>query len=643
MADTKSKNFNLGFFLKKYHVDKALLLIQKQLEEKSFTFKSIDFEIYRKEKSLEEFDSTKFYEDFIEKDLLYNYRSLFYNYEYNVPKGTYGIRKFNFTSFHLFVLYYSLGYYIYEVLNDTLSRLETAKKEMSNIKTFYGGHINYTNPKKSEIYYQKDYSAFNKSIKENVKNGLEKGKKVCIVKLDIQDYYGNIKTRLLLDIIEKYGLPSTKKKFHFNNSTKESIANLLLFYNKQECGLPLSNQNIFSNFLSYIFLFELDNFIQTLSIYEESGFSYFRYVDDFYLIFERDKDTRNDIIGNEIFELSTLISDFLSNELSLSINHLKSQKWIIETKNDFKDFLIKEKFISFTDIFNNEDSKTQKPSEKLEEICQIIEMLKKDFILKGKTEIDTHQDITLKEVFISSIKDYVKSDDAQKKLESSFKDWNPILTLNSVKALMFLIGNSKTGYSLVKSYLEKAIATTINKTQNIYLLEKFLNLEQYDRSLDITILAIKDSKSLYFSLIQRMILGSKDIKRKYLPIDDLILKENDSLTQQIKMMVLAEEEGKFNLAFSHLLNVFHLYCYIKDTNKEAKELKKYDQNNIVSFLTQQKTSIEEINFVMSFFDRRNKNNISHPGENLMENWVVNENEYIGYCEKMVKLIERKIK
>jgi hypothetical protein len=643
MKKGATKNFNLGHFLKQHHIDKALLLLEKQLKEKSFTFKTIDFEIYRKEKSLEKFDSKKFYQDYIKKDLLYNYRSLFYNYEYNIPKGAYGIRKFNFTSFNLLVLYYSLGFYFFEVLNDTLTRLEPVKKELKNIKTFYGGHIKYDNPANSEIYYQNDYSSFNRGIKQNVKNGLAKGKKVCAIKLDIQDYYGSIKTNLLLNVIDKYSLPSTKKKLHFDNTTKEAIASLLLFYNKKEYGLPLSAQNIFSNFISYIFLFELDNFIQRLPIYEEEGFSYFRYVDDFYLVFSRDKTVKNDSIGKEIFEISTSISDFLSNTLNLKINHLKSQKWIIENDDDFKEFLIKEKFISFADPLKSKNPAAKKPADRLNEVCQIIESLKTDFTAKGKTEIDNHQDIALKEVFIGSIKDFVKSSKAKKSLDKAFKKWNPILTLNSVKALMFLIGNSKTGFDIIKKYLQTDIESKMDKTQNIYLLEKFLNLEHYDKSLDKTILDIRKTNALYFSLVQRMIKGKKDMAKKYLPIDDIILIENDSLAQQIKMMILAEEEGKFNVAFNHLLNSFHLYCYIKDTTKKATALKNYDQNEIVSFLTKQKASIEEVNFVMSFFDRRNKNNISHPGDNLMENWVVNKVEYDNYYKQMVTLIKRKIK
>lgn len=636
------KNFNLGHFLRIQHIEKAFALLQKQIKQKSYTFKTIDLEIYRKEKSIENFDCNKFYENYIRKDILYNYRTLFYNYEYNIPKGAYGIRKFNFTSFNLLILYYALGFYFYELLNEYLTKIEPIKRKLENIKTFYGGLINYDNPLSSVIYYQDDYASFNAGIKDNIQKALNKGNKVCTIKLDIQDFYGSINTNKLLKVIDIYSLPSSKKNLRFDNSTKQAISSLFLFLNKREYGLPLSAQNIISNFISYIFLFELDNFIQNLPIYGQEGFSYFRYVDDFFIIFCREQNVRNDVIGKEIFEMSSCISDFLSSELDLKINHLKSQNWIIENDYDYQLFLEKEKFISFADPFKNPINASMKPSDRLNEVCDIIQNLKDNFTTNGKASIKDHDDVALKEVFIESVRNFVKSSEAKDCLDKVFIDWEPILTLNSVKALMFLIGNSKTGFNIIKNYFETDLEIKIQKTQNIYLLEKFLNLEKYDNCLDKEILEINKNNSLYFSLIQRMIKGDNEIIVQYLPIDDKTLQENDSLTQQIKMMVLAEEEGKYNLAFNHLLNFFHFYCFIKDGYKTVDLIKNYDQNDIVNCLIKNNASIEDVNFVMSFFDRRNKNNISHSGDNLMANWVVDKIEFKSYYEQMVKLIKRKI-
>ncbi|WP_462264398.1 reverse transcriptase domain-containing protein [Mucilaginibacter sp.] len=634
-----TKNFNIGNVIKEKHVDKAFQLLKLQLRETNFTFKIIDLQIYRKEGYIDTFNVSQYYTKFIQKDLLYNYPDLFYINQYAIPKGAYGLRRFHFASFNLIVLYYSLGFYFYELVNDSLPRIELFKKRLNNIKTYYGGSINFEHPDKSEIYYQSDYIQFNQGVKAVIKQGINKNRKVAIVKLDIQDFYDTIDTSLLLEAIEKYSLPSTKKRLSYDNTTKELIHGLFLFLNKTGFGLPLSAQNIISNFISYIFLFELDNFVQHQKFYVQSGFNYYRYVDDFFIILHRDITLSNEVIGEEIFNISSNITNFLHTQLKLKINHLKSQKWIVETESDYNDFLIEEKFISFVDPVKKMGIS---PQEKINEVCDIIKKLKDEFLNSGKTDINNDDDVALKEVFVGSIKHYVKSPEAIKSLDEAFVNWNPILTLNSVKALMFLIGNSNVGYRLIKDYLTNNFTEKMSKIQNVYLLEKFLNLDNYDNSLNELILNVNKPNSFYYSLVQRMINGKLDQAKVCLPISDLILLTNDSLMQQLKMMVLAQEEGKYNLAFNHMLNVFHMLCFISDNNKATDKLKNYDQNDIVDYLTTKSASIDEINFVMSFFDRRNKNNISHPGEELMENWVVNETEYYSYYQQLYKLIERKI-
>lgn len=82
-----AKHFNLGYFLNEEHVEKGYLLLKKQIEEKSYSFKSVDLELYRKEVSLEHFNVKDFYHSFIKKDLFYNYLDDFYCTEYSIPKG----------------------------------------------------------------------------------------------------------------------------------------------------------------------------------------------------------------------------------------------------------------------------------------------------------------------------------------------------------------------------------------------------------------------------------------------------------------------------------------------------------------------------------------------------------------------------
>lgn len=459
------KSFNLGYFLKQTHVEKAFELLKYQLSQNTHTFKTIDFEIFRNEDYVNTFDIKKYYQKYLCKDLFYNYKDLFYNNEYLLPKGVYGLRRFNFTSFHLFILYYSLGYYFYELLFETLNSIERAKNSQNKIFTYYGGKISFESPKNSKIYYQDDYSAFNVGIKRKIQSGLNNKKKVCIIKLDIQDYFKTIDNKKLIEVIDSYSLPSIKKTLKFDIATKNSILDLFKYFNGNNLGLPLSSQNIFSNFFSYIYLFELDNYVQKLEISNNNGFSYFRYVDDFFLIFEKNKKDKNHMIGDLFFDVTTKITDFLSKKLNLRINHLKSQKWILNSEVDFKKFVNEEKFISFSK-FVNENNRTLE--ERVKGISEIIENLKKNYEKDGVTRISNEDDLALKEVFDKTLKNFIKSNKSQTKINKAFKNWNPILTLNSVKALIYLIDNSNTGYKIIEDFFKLILIIKLKKP-NIYI------------------------------------------------------------------------------------------------------------------------------------------------------------------------------
>src|SRR5690606_24399447 len=86
-----------------------------------------------------------------------------------------------------------------------------------------------------------------------------------------------------------------------------------------------------------------------------------------------------------------------------------------------------------------------------------------------------------------------------------------------------------------------------------------------------------------------------------LNLSDEILSQNDSLCQQVKMLVLSEIDGKYNVAFNHLLNVFHHYCFIVDTENTVVQ-KKYNQINVTDFLDRLDFSIDYMNFSIQFFD-----------------------------------------
>lgn len=628
------KNFNTDYFLKEEHIQKAYELVKIQIEEKSNTFKTIELETYRKDKVLKKFNVADYHKKFISNDIFYNKRKHLFNLEYLIPKGFYGVRKFNFLSFELLILYYSLGFYFSDLMDDSYKIIENKKKKRENIFTYYGGKINFEHPSKSELLYYKDYIEFNSSVNEQIKKIIDSKKKAVIIKLDIQEFYKNIDFDILLQIIEKYAVPSQGKKFKFDTTTIQEIKNLFLFINKSNVGLPLFSQNIISNFLSYIYLYELDNYIQNLDVAKEKDFVYSRYVDDFYIIYKRNKGISNEKLGNEIFEISTGISKFIAEKLDARINQLKTQTLIVKDDDDLNNFIKKEKIISLPDAIKKDAT----PDEKLKEILDIISKLKKDYKNDGKAYIDTDGNNKLNEIFSKSLKNYVNSPIAKSKIEKEFKNWNPLLTLANTSTLMFLVKQSSANEDF-KKYLFEDIELKFSNPQHLFLLEKFL--------LNNTITVSQKSKikksninTPYLKLIKKLVDRSFELdeyKSLDIKLSDEILYLNDSLCQQVKMLVLAEIEEKYNLAFNHLLNVFHNYCFIVDKRNTVVQ-KKYNQTNVTDFLDRLDFSIDYINFSIQFFDRRNKNNISHPGEDHMENWVVNKKEYLSYKEKMNELL-----
>lgn len=627
------ENYNIGNFLKLSHIEKAFELINLQIEDDKFSFKTLEFEIYRNEDVAKLFDCKKFYEELVEKDILYNNNKVFFNIEYLIPKGVYGARKFNFLSFEMLILYYSLGFYIFDLIKESYETIETKKERRDNIATYYGGKINFTNPKKSILYYQADYIDFNNKVNNQIENLLKKKKKAVIIKLDIQDYFKSIDLEILLNIIQEFAVPSNSKRQHFDSSTIEEIKNLFLFINKSLIGVPLFSQNILSNFLSYLYLFELDNFIQNLKISREDDFIYCRYVDDFYLIYKRNKGIKNNIIGDEIFDITTSISEFLYETLGLKINELKTQAIIISDDNDFEKFIKKEKVISIPESLKKEKN----PQEKLTEIKEIVEKLKKDYKSTGKISITTEESNKLKEIFSTSMKQYLDNPNAQVLVDKMFLNWHPVLTLSSTQALIYLLKHSNQN-KLLKNFLIENKEFKLSNPQYLFLLEKYLLSNQPDMAFIQEIMEIKKCNN-YLSLIKRMLDKNINIHNcQDISINPDLLASKDTLMQQIKMLTLAEIEGKYNLAFNHLLNIYHYYCFTNDPN--AGELKKYNQINVTDFLDTLGISIKQLNFSMQFFDRRNKNNISHPGEELMESWAVNRDEYIKYKTKLNKLLKK---
>ena len=72
------KEYTIGYFLEERHIDSAYKLLKKQIEQTSPLYNTLDFKIYREEKSVDNFNPKLFYKNYIKNDSFYYFKNLFY-------------------------------------------------------------------------------------------------------------------------------------------------------------------------------------------------------------------------------------------------------------------------------------------------------------------------------------------------------------------------------------------------------------------------------------------------------------------------------------------------------------------------------------------------------------------------------------
>ena len=107
-----------------------------------------------------------------------------------------------------------------------------------------------------------------------------------------------------------------------------------------------------------------------------------------------------------------------------------------------------------------------------------------------------------------------------------------------------------------------------------------------------------------------------------------------SVIEQICYRVFNERIKYYSVALNHLVNEIHGICLELEKPPKPKE---YDANKIVDFIDSRGVSLETLINIRNLFDRRNINQVSHPGseENITSSVTVHEyNEFrkqVGMC------------
>jgi len=115
----------------------------------------------------------------------------------------------------------------------------------------------------------------------------------------------------------------------------------------------------------------------------------------------------------------------------------------------------------------------------------------------------------------------------------------------------------------------------------------------------------------------------------------------NDVIEQIRHRVFNERIGSYSVALNHLLNELHGICYQIDSN--GNKSKDYDANQVVQFLQAQGISHQVCIGVRKLFDRRNTNQVSHPGSENFLAWSVSQSEYQLYYQVVYECLGTLIK
>lgn len=619
----------IGSFLTKEQVKNAIELLTCQVQSASRSHRSLDLEILRRENILDKIVLEEFYIDYVYNDLCFNYPGLFRATPYSVPKGDGGVRQFHFLEVSLWILYYALGFYFLDLTQAMRNELNVIQ-ERASIYTYYGANISLDNPQKSQIHYQGDYQEFTRNIRRSVRRQVQ-NHKVAVLHLDIQEFFRSIDHSRLMQVLADQALPVSRLRLRYDEHTRLTIRDILFLIMQRSEGLPISQQNIVSNLLSHLFLYPLDCCIREIQMEIAPSLTFHRYVDDMFLTVQFPNTEANENIGTRMLDISTRIGEHLSSNLGLSLNPLKTRLDILTSEDEVNDLIERSRLISFYPPLPEEGGEA--PQETLNRAIQILRALREKFRNRGYVDrIEANDDLALKHCFQKAVVHYTRSEQAQQDLEVVFQDWHPALIPKSIKVLVFLISRVPTALNTLLTYVCEHLKNPQPSLITVYLAEHLMLIEEYNGEFDNEVnCLLQTSSNSYIHLLGRLVNSLPPSRNRYINIEDRCLQANRSLMQQVRRTIIAERRGVHGLAYNHLLNTLQEWCFCNQQSTITR--KHYDRTHVVRWL-ESIANHSEIMFVITMFDRRNHNTISHPGDESIEVSPVNQTEYEEHIEKL---------
>lgn len=575
-----------------------------------------------------------YFQERVASDLFYGLEEEFKIFTYLLPKPGLGLRSYKFFSYPLRALYYTMGIYLVKLTQDFLDEF---KPKYPCIKSYYGGSLRFNGDtlvvNSNSTYYKKNYKMFRNSIRRDILKGtLNK----VVLRLDIKDYFDEISIPVLLNHILEKVKPSTQSRLNYDVSTVEAITFFFKYLNSNRSGIPQTENDIIGGFIGYLYLVFADLLFHSEVVREHDlieNHSIIRYVDDIYIVLEFKQTVLHSERESFVDSLSSRIADILFYRLNLKLN-MKSRLYWLSNNDDLEALLRNLKKVSGS-YYIPDDDREDTPQEKVNNIFAELQKLKSSkmgayFVLESSIEDDV-----LKEVFDSHVDQMLDKPSNIVQIETLFEDFNfdfVKVSPSEITAIMLHSSNIKAmyrGFLLNKKYLPTDDVDLILKylAQVNFLDQELLEkLKQNKYMRDIVDLVTSQS-------IPTSLPGYYNVHESKLDF----ISQHFHVIEQIRLRVMSQKTEIYSVALNHLLNEIHALCLLKDNNRKSP--KDYDVNDVVDFLIYLGVDTDICIAIRNLFDRRNINQVSHPGSSKSVTWGVSRDEYLRYYSYVGQCLE----
>lgn len=624
----------LGHFLDFDLWRDALKLLNYQIAQKKTNrhYNTLSMFYYeRLGDSVKALDTAEYYEQRVASNLFYGLKREFASLPYLTPKSGLGLRRYRFLTYPMRALYYAVGLYLLKVSAEFLSNSVNRNRA---IKSHYGGRLGFQKGRISlstrSTYYMTHYKTFRNQVRAETRRGTENK---IIIRLDIQNFYDEVSVPTLLEHLERVVKPSVKHELHYDAVAMEQITSFFHFLTGGKSGIPQGDNDIISGLIGYLYLvfadLIMDDLLSSLNEFLDCH-TIIRYVDDIYISVSfkpvLDREARESVASL----LAYRVADDLYGKLGLRLNRTKSRLYWLEEQEDVEALLSNLRKVS-PEYYVVDDEEDEAPENKIVNIFHELGKLKQSHAVPSFGDGGLREEI-LREVFDDRVGHLLGKASNRACIHVLLTDFNFELVKVQPLELLILLLLDRAATERFRNFL---LGKEYLTTSDLFLVVKFLCQTGFTDEELISKLEQSPSMAEIIRIYREGALASEYPGYHGLSsLGSLALLDMPHVVEQIRLRTFAERAELYSLALNHLLNEIQGIC-CSVFGMAPDEL---SGGRIEEPLARVGVPSDTRIKIVNLFDRRNSNQVSHPGQDGNLPWAVAKDEYHDYYRHVGKCL-----